>query len=281
MSTPPPDAHRRWIEARERALRDPDGWLSLVALHWLAPGTTTITAEGTPDERRVVLPGAVDTPAVILELDDAGLRFDPAPGVQATLDGREATPGTPQPLVDDRDGPAPVLRVGRLHITHIHRHDRPALRIRDREAPTRTRFRGVPRFDFDPTLVVEARFEPAAEGATMPVTLVTEFVESHPIAGTLHFELEGTTHSLVAERSGAGLFVVFGDRTNREPGVDGTYGGGRFLSLKAPDAEGRVEIDFNRATNPPCAFTPHATCPTPSAGNRLPVAIRAGERRPH
>ena len=227
-----------------------------------------------------MLPGAIGTPAVLLELDDSGLRFSPAPGVPATLDGREVTPGTSHPLPDDRDGSAPVLRTGRLHITHIHRHDRPALRIRDREAPTRTRFRGVPRFDFDPSLVVEARFEPAADGETMPVTLVTEFVESHPIAGTLHFEIEGTACSLAAERSGAGLFVVFGDRTNQEAGDDGTYGGGRFLSLKSPDAEGRVAIDFNRATNPPCAFTPYATCPTPSAGNRLPVAIRAGERRP-
>ena len=143
------------------------------------------------------------------------------------------------------------------------------------------RFRGVPRFPFDPGAVVDARFEPAPPDTTVPITLITEHVEEHPVAGTLGFEIGGQRCSLLAEQSGNGLFVVFGDATNRVPGSDGTYGGGRFLSLAAPDSAGRVEIDFNRAVNPPCSFTPYATCPTPPAANRLAMQIRAGERRMH
>lgn len=143
------------------------------------------------------------------------------------------------------------------------------------------RFRGVPRFPFDPGAVVDARFEPAPPDTTVPITLITEHVEEHPVAGTLRFEIDGRPCSLLAEQSGTGLFVVFGDATNRATGSDGTYGGGRFLSLAAPDPAGRVEIDFNRAVNPPCSFTPYATCPTPPAANRLPMAVRAGERRTH
>jgi len=170
-----------------------------------------------------------------------------------------------------------VLRVGGLHVTHIHRHDRAALRIRDREASTRTAFNGIPRFDFDPRWVLPASFEPAAAGTSIPITLVTRHVETHPIAGTLRFEIDGEACELLAEQAGDGLFVVFGDATNR----DATYGGGRFLMVPGPDEDGRTRLDFNRSTNPPCAFTDFATCPTPPASNRLGFAVTAGERRPH
>ena len=70
------------------------------------------------------------------------------------------------------------------------------------------------------------------------------------------------------------LFIVFGDASNGEE----TYGGGRFLSVAPPDSNGLVTLDFNRATNPPCVFTPFATCPLPPAENILPVAVTAGEK---
>jgi uncharacterized protein (DUF1684 family) len=59
-----------------------------------------------------------------------------------------------------------------------------------------------------------------------------------------------------------------------------TYGGGRFLHVAMPDASGATRIDFNRAYNPPCGYTPYATCPVPPPENRLPLAVKAGERRP-
>ena len=274
-----PESHLRWIERRERDLRDPDGWLALVALHWLPPGRSTITATGETTADRLGLSGALASPAVVLELDAERLTVSPADGVDATLDRVPLSPDRPVPLNDDRSGSPPVLRFGRLHVTHVHRQNRPALRVRDREAPTLVRFGGVPRFPFDPTAVVDARFEPAPPDTTVPITLITEHVEDHPVAGTLRFDLAGTACALLAERSGDGLFVVFGDATNRVAGSEGTYGGGRFLSLPGPDPDGRVKIDFNRAVNPPCSFTSHATCPTPPAPNRLPLMIRACERR--
>ena len=281
MTLDPPESHLRWIERRERSLRDPDGWLALVALHWLPPGTSTICAVGETTGDRLVLPGALASPAVTFELEAPRLLVVPGRGVTATLDGKPLPTDAPMELRDDRTGPGPVLRFGRLHVTHVHRQHRAALRVRDREAASLMRFRGVPRFPFDPGAVVDARFEPAPPDTTVPITLITEHVEEHPVAGTLRFEIDGRPCSLLAEQSGTGLFVVFGDATNRATGSDGTYGGGRFLSLAAPDPAGRVEIDFNRAVNPPCSFTPYATCPTPPAANRLPMAVRAGERRTH
>ncbi len=278
---PPPDSHLRWIDARDRALRDPEGWLSLVALHWLREGETVITAAGDASDRCVVLEGALASPAMQVTLDaDGQVTATIAPNVDATLDGEPAPRGAII-LRDDRHGPASVLRVGRLHITHIHRQHRAALRIRDREAPTLVRFTGVERFPYAPDFVIDARFEPAAAGTTIPITLITEHVEEHPIAGTLVFTVGGREHRLLAEKSGENLFVVFGDETNRRSDETATYGGGRFLTLPMPKADGVTTLDFNRAVNPPCSFTPFATCPTPPESNRLPFAVLAGERRAH
>ena len=252
-----------------------------MALHWLPEGRTILSDSGSAGDHQLVLPGSPASPAAEFLLEDSGrLQVVIPEGVEATLDGRPLGSNIPTVLQDDRKAKASVLRLGRLHVTHIHRQDRAALRIRDREAPTLLRHRGVPRFDFDPGWIVPARFVPADRGATIPVTLITEHVEDHPVAGTLHFEIDGRPLSLLAEPGGDDLFVVFGDQTNQASGDNGTYGGGRFLSVPRPDAEGLTSIDFNRAVNPPCSFTPHATCPTPPAANRLPLSIPAGERRP-
>jgi uncharacterized protein (DUF1684 family) len=71
------------------------------------------------------------------------------------------------------------------------------------------------------------------------------------------------------------LFIVFGDSTNGKE----TYGGGRFLAAAKPGPDGVTTLDFNRAYNPPCAFTPFATCPLPPKENRLAVRVEAGEKK--
>ena len=53
---------------------------------------------------------------------------------------------------------------------------------------------------------------------------------------------------------------------------------GRFFYSAMPK-DGHVELDFNKAYNPPCAFTPYATCPLPPPENKLPVRIEAGEKK--
>jgi uncharacterized protein len=70
------------------------------------------------------------------------------------------------------------------------------------------------------------------------------------------------------------LFFVFRDLTAGKE----TYGAGRFLDT-APPQDGKVVLDFNKAYNPPCAFTPYATCPLPPAENKLAVRIEAGEKK--
>ena len=85
----------------------------------------------------------------------------------------------------------------------------------------------------------------------------------------------GANQAGIVVRHGDGrLFLVFGDKTNGKE----TYGGGRFLYTDPPQ-NGRVELDFNRAYNPPCVFSHYATCPLPPPGNKLPLPILAGEKK--
>lgn len=94
--------------------------------------------------------------------------------------------------------------------------------------------------------------------------------------GILHLQLNGKPYSLMPVEEGDHLFIIFKDLT----GKTDTYGAGRFLYAARP-LNGKVELDFNKAENPPCAFTEFATCPLPPPQNRLNVAIPAGEKRYH
>jgi len=92
--------------------------------------------------------------------------------------------------------------------------------------------------------------------------------------GELHFSIKGKKYTLEAGGTTDEFFIVFGDLTNKKT----TYGGGRFLYTNGPDKEGNVILDFNKSLNPPCEFTPFATCPLPTKKNRMNLEITAGEK---
>jgi uncharacterized protein (DUF1684 family) len=124
--------------------------------------------------------------------------------------------------------------------------------------------------------VIEARFEAHAAGTNLAVPDVLGDVIEQATPGTVHFSVGGVACSLEAVEGGddGELWLIFGDATS---GIE-TYGGGRFLYTPPPRPDGTVTVDFNRAYNPPCVFSPYATCPLPPPQNRLPVRIEAGER---
>jgi uncharacterized protein (DUF1684 family) len=265
-----PDAHRAIVEAwrsqRYAALRRDTGWLTLSGLDWLRPGVNRI---GSASDAEIVLPsGPAD--AGTLSLSDHGVRADGVPG-GLSIDGVAVTD---MPLVNDQEGEPTMLELGRLRLCIIERGGRMAVRTWDTESAARRGFAGIDHWPVDPAWQFEARFEPTGHMLQVPDVLGTLEDETSP--GDVVFELDGVMHRLQALPGGdAGeLWLVFGDATN---GVE-TYGGGRFLYTGAPDGDGRVNVDFNRAYNPPCVFSPYATCPLPWPANRLPIRIEAGER---
>jgi uncharacterized protein (DUF1684 family) len=272
-----PVAHRASVEAvrldRVTRLRDPMSWLTLVGLHWLHEGDQRFGAD---PENEIVLRAddrGIPPVAGLLRVVDGRVFVEPH-GETLTIAGRPVTAGTE--LADDEAPDPTILELGPLRMVLIRRgRDRLGLRVRDTSAQVLRTFQGLPFFPIDPRWRVVGRLERAAPGTTMPVPDVLGDVNEEPSPGVVTFALEGQTCRLAALESRPGhLWLVFGDRTNGHE----TYGGGRFLVTGEVGPDDRVEIDFNIAYNPPCVFSPYATCPLPPPGNRLPFRVEAGER---
>jgi uncharacterized protein (DUF1684 family) len=151
------------------------------------------------------------------------------------------------------------------------------LRVKHADAPARTGFHGLQYWPGGPDWVVDARYVANPPGRTLDIANIIGIVEATPNPGRVEFKRNGNPYRLEAlEGDDGGLFLVFADGTSGH----GSYGAGRFIDTAAP-VDGHVRIDFNQAYNPPCAFTPFATCPLPPPGNRLRLAIRAGEKAYH
>jgi uncharacterized protein (DUF1684 family) len=273
-STPDP-AYQTFVAqqraARANVISAPEGWLSLVALEWLKPGDTTV---GSAAGENVHLEHA---PAHLLTLHTGASGeislASIAPGV--TVNGQPPTAG---PLPGRES--AAEIRQGSLLLTIIKRGDRKYLRVKDAYAPGRVRFRGLIWYPVDPKLHVIAKWIPATTPTTITIPNVLGQVSQDPSPGIAEFTLEGQSIRLAPiQEDRNSLFFIFRDTTSRTT----TYGAGRFLTTPLPSNgltnPGTVDMDFNLAVNPPCAFTPYATCPLPPEQNRLNIAIAGGEKR--
>ena len=279
-----------FAQARVAELAAPDSWLSLVGLHWLEPGETTL---GSSLENGIVLPeGKAAARVGSVVVDGTSVRFQSHPGVRviqgvdSTLNlqaGSGAFPPdtTLDPVVTEAEltgdvgyGRFVVLRHGAINWIVIKRGDRVALRVRDNGHEAYDAFHGIDRFATDPGWRVTARWVPHEKTVAVPNVLGT--VSQEPSPAALEFWVDGERHTLdvTGDPEAEQYMLVFADGTTGR----GTYGGGRYLWVTRPDENGRVVMDFNMAYNPPCVWTPFATCPLPSRDNRIPVAIEAGEK---
>lgn len=272
MPTPYEREIMAWRVHRTARLTAPDGWLAVVGLAWLAEGENTV---GSDPSCRVRLPGD-DVPGVVgsIILRGDAATFTARPGSGVTHQGLAVAE---LPLRDDLAGEPTRLRVGSVVFHLIRRYDRLAVRIRDEESPARAAFKGIDYFPIDRRWRVQARFEPHQPSRVSRVPTVLDKEETYDTPGAVAFEVKGVSCRLEAflEPGETDLFIVFGDQTNGSE----TYGGGRYLYTRQADASGLVIVDFNKAYNPPCVFTPHATCALPLPENRLPVRVEAGEKR--
>ena len=264
------DAHRAVVEAwrsqRYTALRRDTGWLTLAGLAWLRPGANRV---GSDAEADVMLP-AGPALAGTLTVTDSGIIANGA-------FTHEGSPAHALPLVTDLDAEPTMLALGGLRMCVIDRGGKLAVRTWDTDAPARRSFVGIDHWPVNRAWRLDGRFEAAsARMVAVPDVLGTIDEETSP--GDVLFDVKGSTYRLQALPGGhdGQLWLVFGDATNGKE----TYGGGRFLYTAVPQGDGGVEVDFNRAYNPPCVFSPYATCPLPWPENRLSIRIEAGERIP-
>jgi len=253
-----------WREERYARLRGEVGWLTLAGLDWLKPGDNRVGTDPASDVRLRSGPTSAGT----ITVDDGHVR---ASG-DFTHDG-EAVDSLE--LASDLDGDPTMLELGVLRLCIIDRGGRLAVRSWDTTSQARRTFTGIDHWPFDAAWRLDARYEPTPD-ASISVPDVLGTVEDELSPGTVSFEVDGVDHRLQALPGGPDgeLFLVFADATNGRE----TYGGGRFLYTPPPSSDGRVDVDFNRSYNPPCVFSPYATCPLPWPANRLPIRVEAGER---
>ncbi|MGH8156367.1 MAG: DUF1684 domain-containing protein [Rhodanobacteraceae bacterium] len=270
-----PDSYQREIDAwhAERICRltAPDGWLSLVGLHWLVPGVNRI---GSAADNDIVLAKAPAHLGTITWTAEGELSATFEPGQGATVDGAPAAQAV---LRDDRGGETTRVAFATVDFIIIDRDGRKGLRVRDREAATRTGFVGIERFPVDRAWRIEAEWQPLDPPFRLATGTVIGTVETYAAPGKAAFVRDGHTFELfpVLEAPGdARLFLIFADATSDRE----TCGAARFLYADMP-RDRKVVLDFNKAYNPPCAFTAYATCPLAPPENRLDLRVMAGEKR--
>ncbi len=261
----------QWHAERIEHLRSDTGWLTLVGLHELKPGLSTV---GSGTEATVRLIDKAPARVGYMEVGRLGIVFEADPTAGVTAQGtRGSSPVSRLLLKTDANEEPTVLSCGSLVFHVIDRQGRFFLRVKDRESEVLESFTGIDRFPVQAKWRVPATLE--GEAGLLAVPNVLGQVSQEEFPGLLVFELEGQEFRVAPTgKRGEDLFLVFGDETNGSS----TYGGGRFLSIDAADTNGVFWLDFNRAINPPCVFTPFATCPLPTARNRLAIAVEAGEK---
>lgn len=248
-----------WRKKYEAGLMAPyTGWLSVAGLYWLQTGENSA---GSSESNLVHLPRGPARAGAFL-FDGRTVRFrDPRGAVRA--------------LRTDTSGSPDTLEIEGMRLVAIERNGKFGVRIRDDRSSMRLAFQGTRWYPIAARYRVRARFLPHPYPRTINFDDMTGNIQKMVSPGIVEFILNGQKHRLEPVEDEGQLFFVFRDRTAGH----GTYEAGRMLYAPMPK-DGWAEIDFNVAKNPPCVFTPFATCPLPPRQNRLPIAIEAGEKLP-
>lgn len=265
-------AIEKWRAERLEEINGEDGWNTLIGLFWLRDGQNNF---GSDPSNQIALPQSnVPGLAGSIWLNKGIVRLEANPEAGITSEGKVATSLV---LNSDADGKPTVLKLGSLKLFVINRNGKFAIRVKDKDNPTRSHFKGLDYFPIDVKWRLKAKFEPYAPPRIIPIANVLGIMENMTSPGALVFEVNGKNYRLdpVLEKGSNQLFVMFADTTTGKE----TYGAGRYLYADPPGVNGEVTVDFNRAHNPPCAFTVFATCPLPPRQNRLTLRVAAGEKK--
>ena len=250
-------SYHDWQALRLAALTAPDGWLNLTDRVEVAPGRQSVGADPGQEIALSVGPGQLGF-----------LSLGPAGAVLET--GTETLPFQPQ-----AEGGPQLVHAGLILEIHTVA-GQPALRVRQVDHPARLRFAGLRNFPYDPQWVIRARWEKLAEPVREKIAMKGGAQDAVTITHRAVFLHEGQQIVLTPThwKSGKPMFVIRDATSGRE-----TYAAARFL-IGEDVTDTEITLDFNRAHNPPCAFTDLAICPLPPPGNLLRFAVRAGEWAP-
>ncbi len=259
----------QWHAGRIESLKSANGWLNLAGLFWLKDGVSTF---GSDESNDIVFPkDKIPAKAGLFLLQNGVVSMTALPDVDILSNEKPIKTGV---IFHSDSTRQPKLSHGSLQWFIIKRDDQFGVRLRNLESTTVTEFHGIERYEVNPEFRTEAVLEVPSTPKRIDITNVLGQTTAQESPGTLVFTINEKEYRLDALLEDDELFVIFGDPTNENE----TYPSGRYVYAKKPGADGATILDFNKAYNPPCAFTPFATCPLPPSQNVLPIAITAGEK---
>ncbi len=258
-----------WHNKRITNLKKETGWLNLVGLFWLKEGENNFGSDASND---IQFPSD-QSPAFIGKIvkKDSVITTSINENVNVTFNDK---PVKKIVMKNDISGDPTILSLNSLRWFIIKRGEKYGVRLRNLEAKLLTEFEGIERFPINKKWKIQAKYVAFDKPKKIAIPTIIGTIEDEEIFGTLNFAIDNKEYSLSPTPAGKGLFIVFADLTS---GAE-TYGGGRFLYVDGPDSNNNVILDFNKAYNPPCAFTKYATCPLSPDENKLRVEITAGEK---
>jgi uncharacterized protein (DUF1684 family) len=260
-----------WRAEMDANLRSDYSWLALWGLFWLDEGKNSI---GSAEDSKIRLPERIAPKLGSLVLNNGKVSVALEKSAELRLNDGEVL-STDRILRADVTGNPDFLFADEIRMMLVERGGQLAIRVWEPQHPNRANFSGRQWFNIAENFRVEADIEPYDPPKSVLVDDILGFQQEGQMHASLQFEITGRKQQLDAQKLDSGAYyIIFKDATANQD----TYPSGRYLVTEIASGEKKVVIDFNRAYNPPCAFTEHATCPLPRPENMLEVAIEAGEK---
>ncbi|HUH98680.1 MAG TPA: DUF1684 domain-containing protein [Anaerolineales bacterium] len=260
----------QWRKEMDAEVRRENNWLAVAGLFWLKKGMNTF---GSSRDCDILFPRQAPRLLGAFEFDGASavtLHLDL--GQTAEIDGQPIQ--APTLLRHDLEDSPSFVKFGNLCTAVIHRADRVGIRLWDNTREERRTFPPRAWFPIDEKYHIPALYTPYPVPVKVKMFNAFGVWEENYMQGYVSFNLGGRTYNLdTSDLKDGGLYLQFHDRTNGEK----TYPKGRYHYTEAVQEDGRVQLDFNRAFNPPSAFTEFGTCTFPPSQNDLGISIEAGE----
>jgi uncharacterized protein (DUF1684 family) len=258
-----------WKLKRENNLKAENGWLNVAGLFWVEEGEQNF---GSDSKNTFQFPkGKIPAIAGKIYRKNNTVYLIPEKSVAFIIDGKKVTDSI---LIFGTQTPTPIVTYGSLRFNIIKRGDKLGIRLRDLTSDNISNFKGIERFPTDSNWRVVASVIKNNPLTSIAITNVLGQTNETPYGGKIAFTINNVRYTLDAIDEGNDILLVFGDKTTGKT----TYHGGRFISIPKNQLSDSFYLDFNKAYNPPCVFTPYATCPLPPSQNILPIAVTAGEK---
>ncbi len=260
----------KWRSEMEANLHRENNWLALAGLFWLRPGINTC---GAAPECDLALQEPAPRLLGTFQFDGSNVSLRPEPGEALYVNGG-LLQGEIQLQPDDAAEPSFIV-YGQMRMVIVRRSHGVGVRLWDNRRLQRHDLPKRAWFDPDEAFYLDASYIPYPDPLKASIPNSLGEMTDDLFHGYVAFGLRGTTFRLNASRlEDSRLFLTFKDQTSGTT----TYPSGRYLYTEAVREDGHLWLDFNRAYNPPCAFTEYATCGFPPKENMLEIVVEAGER---